>query len=81
MLFTGSIGLMSVIQSQAQTDPSAWLLDQIHLGEMLHQEDLVSNSLYRLKKIDSNNPRLLYPIVVIDRNKMHDCGNMIRNLD
>ncbi len=71
MLFTGSIGLMSVIQSQAQTDPSAWLLDQIHLGEMLHQEDLVSNSLYRLKKIDSNNPRLLVAEIQLALRQQH----------
>ena len=58
-LFAGAIGLVSVVQSQAQTEPTGWLLDQIHLGEMLHQEDLVRNSLYRLRKIAPNNPQLL----------------------
>lgn len=57
-LLTGALGL-AALPSAAQTDPTIWLLDQIHLGEMLHRDDLASNSMYRLKKIAPTHPKLL----------------------
>lgn len=39
--------------------PVAWLLQQIRIGEATNKNDLVAQSIYRLQKIDPDNPELL----------------------
>lgn len=51
--------LLMSAATAAEPDPRAWLLEQIRLGESMHREDLVSDSLYRLEKIAPQDPRLL----------------------
>ncbi|WP_459614928.1 cellulose synthase complex outer membrane protein BcsC [Bordetella sp. 2513F-2] len=41
----------------AGVEPRAWLLQQIRLGEALHRDDLVNDSLARLYRISPNDPR------------------------
>ncbi len=42
-----------------QVSPVAWLLMQIRTGESTNKYDLVQQSLYRLEKIDPDNPQVL----------------------
>ncbi|BAN96876.1 cellulose synthase operon C domain-containing protein [Plautia stali symbiont] len=42
-----------------QVAPVAWLLMQIRTGESTNKYDLVQQSLYRLEKIDPDNPQVL----------------------
>jgi len=39
--------------------PTQWLLEQVHLGEVNHQDDLVNQSLYRLELIKPDDPQVL----------------------
>lgn len=39
--------------------PVDWLLEQVRVGESVHRDDLVSQSLYRLEKIAPDNPQVL----------------------
>lgn len=42
-----------------QVSPVDWLLMQVRAGESTHKYDLVQQSLYRLEKIDPDNPQVL----------------------
>lgn len=46
-------------EQAAQVSPVDWLLTQIRAGESTNKYDLVQQSLYRLEKIDPDNPQVL----------------------
>ncbi|MFS2221587.1 cellulose synthase complex outer membrane protein BcsC [Pantoea sp. B65] len=45
--------------SAVEVAPQVWLLQQIRIGEATNKYDLVTQSLYRLEKIDPDNPELV----------------------
>ncbi|MGL5497381.1 MAG: hypothetical protein ACRDCQ_10495 [Aeromonas sobria] len=51
--------LLGSAQAQAVVEPVEWLLSQIRLGEVTHNEDLLGNSLYSLSLIEPQHPELL----------------------
>jgi len=59
------IGTLSALPGQAapvagpQVSPVDWLLTQVRVGESTNKYDLVQQSLYRLEKIDPDNPQVL----------------------
>ena len=42
-----------------EVSPVEWLLSQVRTGESTNKYDLVQQSLYRLEKIDPDNPQVL----------------------
>ena len=48
-----------VCAAQQAASPSQWLLSQVALGEATNRDDLVQDSLERLRKIAPNNPEVL----------------------
>lgn len=53
LLLPGSPGV------RAQVAPIDWLLQQVRVGEANHKYELVTQSLYRLDKIDPDNPQVV----------------------
>ncbi|WP_342190039.1 tetratricopeptide repeat protein, partial [Pantoea deleyi] len=59
------IGALSALPGQAapvdgpQVSPVDWLLTQVRIGESTNKYELVQQSLYRLEKIDPDNPQVL----------------------
>lgn len=59
------IGLLGALPGQAepvagpQVSPVDWLLTQVRIGESTNKYELVQQSLYRLEKIDPENPQVL----------------------
>lgn len=59
------IGVLSALPVQAapvagpQVSPVDWLLTQVRIGESTNKYELVQQSLYRLEKIDPDNPQVL----------------------
>ena len=51
--------LLGSVQAKAVVEPVEWLLSQIRLGEVTHNEDLLGNSLYSLSLIEPQHPELL----------------------
>lgn len=51
--------LPAAISVRAQVAPVDWLLQQVRVGEASHKYELVTQSLYRLDKIDPDNPQVL----------------------
>nr|WP_279161776.1 cellulose synthase complex outer membrane protein BcsC [Plesiomonas shigelloides] len=48
-----------VLAAQQAASPTQWLLSQVALGEATNRDDLVQDSLERLRKIAPNNPEVL----------------------
>lgn len=59
LLLSGLLGALTAQASGPQVSPVAWLLTQIRTGESINKYDLVQQSLYRLEKIDPENPQVL----------------------
>lgn len=59
------IGVLGALSGQAapvagpQVSPVDWLLTQVRIGESTNKYELVQQSLYRLEKIDPDNPQVL----------------------
>ncbi|MGK3144020.1 cellulose synthase complex outer membrane protein BcsC [Pantoea sp. C2G6] len=59
------IGTLGALPGQAapvtgpEVSPVDWLLTQVRIGESTNKYDLVQQSLYRLEKIDPDNPQVL----------------------
>lgn len=59
------IGVLGALPVQAapvagpQVSPVDWLLTQVRIGESTNKYELVQQSLYRLEKMDPDNPRVL----------------------
>ncbi|MGL4467928.1 MAG: tetratricopeptide repeat protein, partial [Plesiomonas shigelloides] len=47
------------LAAQQAASPTQWLLSQVALGEATNRDDLVQDSLERLRKIAPNNPEVL----------------------
>ncbi|WP_375056619.1 cellulose synthase complex outer membrane protein BcsC [Zobellella sp. DQSA1] len=54
-----SVALALATPVAAQVAPEPWLLEQIRLGESLHRDDLVQESLHRLALIAPDHPQLM----------------------
>lgn len=54
-----SMAARAAPEQAAQVSPVDWLLTQIRAGESTNKYDLVQQSLYRLEKIDPDNPQVL----------------------
>lgn len=60
MALFGSIAAVAAeTPASHEVAPVAWLLQQIRIGEATNKFDLVTQSLYRLQKIDPDNPDVL----------------------
>ncbi len=63
LLLSAVLGASSVARAAStegqQVSPVDWLLTQVRTGESTHKYDLVQQSLYRLEKIDPDNPQVL----------------------
>ncbi|MEH8118616.1 tetratricopeptide repeat protein [Aeromonas allosaccharophila] len=53
------VSLLGSVQAKAVVEPVEWLLSQIRLGEVTHNEELLGNSLYSLSLIEPQHPELL----------------------
>ncbi|SUG53330.1 cellulose synthase subunit BcsC [Salmonella enterica subsp. diarizonae] len=54
-----SLGMALTPLADAATSAQQQLLEQVRLGEAMHREDLVRQSLYRLELIDPNDPQVI----------------------
>lgn len=62
LLLSGVLGALPLLAAPAtgpEVSPVEWLLAQIRTGESTNKYDLVQQSLYRLEKIDPDNPQVL----------------------
>ncbi|MCA1178530.1 MULTISPECIES: cellulose synthase complex outer membrane protein BcsC [unclassified Pantoea] len=59
LLITSILAGSGIAAEGPQVSPVAWLLMQIRTGESTNKYDLVQQSLYRLEKIDPDNPQVL----------------------
>lgn len=62
LLLSSTLGMMAgsiAAPAGPQVSPVEWLLMQIRTGESTNKYDLVQQSLYRLEKIDPDNPQVL----------------------
>ncbi|HFZ8994686.1 TPA: cellulose synthase complex outer membrane protein BcsC [Citrobacter freundii] len=58
-IFSLSLGIFLLPLAEAAPSAQQQLLEQVRLGETMHREDLVRQSLYRLELIDPNNPQVI----------------------
>lgn len=62
LLLSGVLSALPVLAAPAagpEVSPVEWLLTQIRMGESTNKYELVQQSLYRLEKIDPDNPQVL----------------------
>lgn len=59
LLIGGALTGAALAETGQQVAPVDWLLTQIRTGESTNKYDLVQQSLYRLEKIDPDNPQLM----------------------
>ena len=63
LLLPGVIGISSLpalaAEPAREVSPVAWLLEQVRTGEATNKYDLVTQALYRLEKIDPDNPEVI----------------------
>lgn len=60
LLLGGVLGALPLLAAPGpEVSPVEWLLTQVRTGESTNKYDLVQQSLYRLEKIDPDNPQVL----------------------
>ena len=54
-----TLSVLAAPEAARQVAPVEWLLEQVRTGEATNKYDLVAQALYRLEKIDPDNPEVL----------------------
>ncbi|WP_275556124.1 cellulose synthase complex outer membrane protein BcsC [Mixta sp. Marseille-Q2659] len=59
MIGLGSLPALAATENAREVAPVEWLLEQVRTGEATNKYDLVAQALYRLEKIDPDNPDVI----------------------